>query len=113
MELLPLATEGGGYLLPKVKLKYWPLVHNLQPLVFAGIELREQLNGREPIELQIATCANAKRESGSEPAKWDPRTRETADHRAPYILSLTYCATGRSTTTRSSPRPIWTSRCGR
>ena len=87
MELLPLATEGGGYLLPKVKLKYWPLVHNLQPLVFAGIELREQLNGREPIELQIATCANAKRESGSEPAKWDPRTRETADHSAPYILA--------------------------
>ena len=87
MELIPLGTEGGGYLLPKVKLKYWPLVHNLQPLVFAGIELRKQLAGREPTEIQIATCANAKRESGSEPAKWDPRTRETADHSAPYILA--------------------------
>jgi 2-methylcitrate dehydratase len=87
LDLLPFGTEGGDYLMPQVKLKYWPLVHNLQPLVFAGIDLRQQLGDREPAEIQIFTCANAKRESGSEPAKWDPRTRETADHSAPYILA--------------------------
>src|SRR5262249_28294277 len=33
VELVPLGTEGGPYLMPTVKLKAWPLVHNLQPLV--------------------------------------------------------------------------------
>jgi 2-methylcitrate dehydratase len=87
MELDPFGPQGGGYLLPKVKMKYWPLVHNLQGLVFAGIDLREQLDGREPADIQVFTCFNAWRESGSEPEKWDPRTRETADHSAPYILA--------------------------
>ena len=27
-------------------------------------------------------------EIGSEPAKWDPRTRETADHSLPYMLAV-------------------------
>ena len=33
------------------------------------------------------TYWSAWRESGSEPAKWRPTTRETADHSAPYILA--------------------------
>jgi 2-methylcitrate dehydratase len=87
IELDAFPTEGGDYLLQTVKLKYWPLVHNLQSLVWAGIELRERLGDRVPASIHVLTCAPAWRESGSEPAKWDPRTRETADHSAPYILA--------------------------
>ena len=87
MDLEAFGTEGGQYLLPKVKLKYWPLVHNMQPLVWAGLKLRRQLAGRTATRIEVFTVSNAKRESGSEPEKWDPRTRETADHSAPYILA--------------------------
>ncbi len=87
MDLEALGTEGGEYFLPRVKLKSWPLVHNMQPLVWAGLELRERLEGRQPERIEVFTVANAVRESGSEPEKWDPRTRETADHSAPYILA--------------------------
>lgn len=84
---LELDPFGGDYYIPNAKLKYWPLVYNMQALVWAGIDLRAQLAGREIDKLEILTYWSAWRESGSEPAKWDPRTRQTADHSAPYILA--------------------------
>jgi 2-methylcitrate dehydratase len=35
----------------------------------------------------LRTSAFLRHEAGSEPAKWDPQTRETADHSLPYIFS--------------------------
>src|SRR5262249_4311492 len=40
----------------------------------------------EAIDVQIYAMAHS--EIGSEPAKWDPRTRETADHSLPYMLAV-------------------------
>jgi 2-methylcitrate dehydratase len=37
--------------------------------------------------VDIAASWAAWHEIGSEPAKWDPRTRETADHSLPYIFA--------------------------
>jgi 2-methylcitrate dehydratase len=78
---------GGDYLLPQTKTKYWPVVYNMQALVWAGIELRSRLAGRAYRKVTVYTYWSAWRESGSEPAKWRPTTRETADHSAPYILA--------------------------
>src|SRR5690606_35250136 len=35
----------------------------------------------------VQTYWSAWHESGSEPAKWDPQTQETADHSLPYIMA--------------------------
>src|SRR5581483_4930652 len=37
--------------------------------------------------LDIETYWMVYSEIGSEPAKWDPQTRETADHSLPYLLA--------------------------
>ena len=87
LTLDPFPSNGGGFLLPMAKLKYWPVVYNMQALVWAGVELRERLGSQGLEHAQVQTYWSAWRESGSEPAKWDPQTRETADHSTPYILA--------------------------
>ncbi len=42
---------------------------------------------RRSTTIDIATSRPAWHEIASEPAKWDPRTRETADHSLPYIFA--------------------------
>jgi len=82
-------TEGGDYFTPVVLLKYWPIETNGQPVVWAAQELRD----RAPLdEIETIHCdvnKFTKYEIGSEPEKWDPQTRETADHSLPYILART------------------------
>jgi 2-methylcitrate dehydratase len=80
---------GRDFYIPRAKIKYWPVVYNMQALVWAAIELRERADGRDLTSIEVQTYWSAWHESGSEPAKWDPQTRETADHSLPYIFAWT------------------------
>lgn len=89
IELPPFGTTADDFFIPRAKIKYWPVVYNMQALVWAAIELRKQVSIDEIASVDVETYWSAWHESGSEPAKWDPRTRETADHSLPYILAWT------------------------
>jgi 2-methylcitrate dehydratase len=89
IELPAFGTAGGDYYLPRAKIKYWPVVYNMQAMVWSAIQLRDSLAGRTPKQIEVSTYWSAWHESGSEPAKWRPSTRETADHSLPYILAWT------------------------
>jgi 2-methylcitrate dehydratase len=83
-------TEGGPSLTPRVQLKYWPVETNGQPVIWAALDLRKSL---QPADIQaIEVFANKFTwfEIGSEPEKWDPQTRETADHSLPYIFARAF-----------------------
>jgi 2-methylcitrate dehydratase len=88
-ELAPLPNRGGAHLTPRVQLKYWPVETNGQPAVWAALELREIAQIQELKEIEIFTSKFTWFEIGSEPEKWDPQTRETADHSLPYIFART------------------------
>ena len=77
------------YFIPRAKIKYWPVVYNMQAMVWAAIELRQKVAVKDIASINVETYWSAWHESGSERAKWDPRTRETADHSLPYILAWT------------------------
>ncbi len=79
-------AEWGTHLTDWARLKYWPVEGNLQAVVWAAIELRDRLGGGEFESVDIQTYWSAWHETGSEPAKWDPQTRETADHSMPYVF---------------------------
>ncbi len=83
----PFPAAGGDWLLPWVRLKYWPVEYNAQAGVWAALKLREQVAVGNIARIDIATYWSAWHEIGSEPAKWDPTTRETADHSLPYIFA--------------------------
>jgi len=82
--LKPFAAE---FLTPAVGLKYWPVENSAQAGVWAALKLRAMVPLDTIETIDIATSWAAWHEIGSEPAKWDPRTRETADHSLPYIFA--------------------------
>ena len=63
--------------------------HGLVELISGPIELRKQVSPDHLAGVEVQTYWSAWHESGSEPAKWDPTTRETADHSLPHILAWT------------------------
>ncbi|GGE28174.1 MmgE/PrpD family protein [Agaricicola taiwanensis] len=68
-------------------LKYWPTTYNTQASVWAALKLRDIVSWEEIDKVTLFTSRFLHHESASEPAKWDPKTRETADHSLPYIFS--------------------------
>ncbi|MBI2090084.1 MAG: MmgE/PrpD family protein [Deltaproteobacteria bacterium] len=87
--LEPFGGRGGPFRTPQVQLKYWPVEYNAQLVVWAALELRSKVDWRELTEVDIGTYKFAYSEIGSDPEKWDPKTRETADHSLPYIFAKT------------------------
>lgn len=88
-ELAPFANRGGAYLTPRVQLKFWPIETNGQPAVWAALELRAKVDPKDLRQIDVLTSKFTWFEIGSEQEKWDPRTRETADHSLPYIFART------------------------
>jgi 2-methylcitrate dehydratase len=84
-EFHPLEGEG-RFLAGKARLKYWPVESHLQPVVWAAMELGERIAVDDIASVAIATSYTSWHETASEPGKWDPRTRETADHSMPYVF---------------------------
>ena len=88
-EISSFPTEGGEFDFPSVLVKYWPLETNGQSVVWAALDLRKKITPREISEIESVEvfCDEfTKHEIGSEKEKWDPKTRETADHSLPYIF---------------------------
>ena len=88
--LQPFPDAGGEFLFNRwSRLKFWPVEYNAQICVWAARELRQRMTGAEIASIEVSTYRQAWHEIGSEPAKWDPQTRETADHSLPYIFART------------------------
>jgi 2-methylcitrate dehydratase len=69
-------------------LKYFPATANSQIGVWAALKLREEVDLKNLQGVVLHTSRFLWHESGSEPAKWNPTTRETADHSLPYIFAV-------------------------
>ena len=89
----PLPHQGGKIRFEEVQIKYWPLEASGQPVVWAALELRDKLgfSSIEEIEvIEIFCDSQGKHEIAGGPEKWNPQTRETADHSMPYIFARTF-----------------------
>jgi len=86
-ELAPFPTEGGEFHFPRVLIKYWPLETNGQPVVWAALAMREKVGAGDIDSIEVLCDEFTRFEIASEPEKWDPQTRETADHSLPYIFA--------------------------
>ncbi len=91
-DLMAFPTESGPIRFPEVQIKYWPLEANGQPVVWAALEMRKKITSADIDDIEhveIFCDSFGKHEIASEPEKWDPQTRETADHSMPYIFART------------------------
>ncbi len=88
--LEPFADEGGAFLVTTSHFKFWPVDANAQAAVFAALQLRNMLRGEQIAHIDIATYWSSWHENASEPEKWNPMTRETADHSIPYVFARAF-----------------------
>ena len=90
--ITPFPNQGGPTRLREVLIKYWPIEANGQPVVWAALSLRNQIPPEKfncIEEIEIFCDSVGKRELAMETEKWNPKTRETADHSMPYIFART------------------------
>jgi len=73
----------------KTSIKYWPAEYHSQSAIEAALFLRSQIDDRSKIKGVLIESHDASVDIiGSEPEKWKPKTRETADHSLPYITAI-------------------------
>ena len=91
------ANEGTAAMILNTSIKYWPAEYHSQSAIEAALFLRKQLvDPSTAPRTNLAQVKSMTIEShnasvdiiGSEPEKWRPETRETADHSLPYITAI-------------------------
>src|SRR3954452_18245061 len=77
-----------GFMIAKTSIKCWPVEYHAQSAVEASLALRQKIHGVAEIESGLVESHDAAVDIiGSEPEKWRPQSRETADHSLPYIVA--------------------------
>ena len=87
-QLGPLGGRGTSFAIERTNFKFFAAEYHAQaPLAMAlAVRPKIRVDAIDAIDVQIYAMAHS--EIGSEPAKWDPQTRETADHSLPYMLAV-------------------------
>jgi 2-methylcitrate dehydratase len=80
-------AQGGDFMINKTYIKFWPAEYHSQSAIDAALQLRAQIRGRKIRSIDIASFEAAVSIIGSEPEKWRPTSRETADHSMGYCVA--------------------------
>jgi 2-methylcitrate dehydratase len=80
---------GPASMILKTSIKYWPAEYHSQSAIEAALFLRKQVGDLAEVKSMTIESHDASVDIiGSEPEKWKPETRETADHSLPYITAI-------------------------
>jgi 2-methylcitrate dehydratase len=81
--------HGEDWMILQTYLKYYPADYCCQSAIDAALYLRRRIpDAREIERVDVDTFAMAVDITGSEPEKWGPTSRETADHSMPYCVAV-------------------------
>jgi 2-methylcitrate dehydratase len=81
--------KGAPAMILNTSIKYWPAEYHSQSAIEAALFLRKQVGAGVEVKSMTIESHDASVEIiGSEPEKWKPETRETADHSLPYITAI-------------------------
>src|SRR2546426_315515 len=89
---LPTVASGlsrEDFMISKTSIKFWPAEYHGQSAIEAALNLRDQIGDLSEIESILIESHDAAVDIiGSEPEKWRPATRETADHSLAYLVAV-------------------------
>jgi 2-methylcitrate dehydratase len=74
--------------------KYFPVQFDAQAAVWLGQRIRDDLKVEDIRGIEVETSEWTWKGIGSDPTKWAPTNRETADHSLPYILAVSIFSGG-------------------
>src|SRR5437764_4876231 len=81
--------EGPASMILRTSIKFWPAEYHSQSAIEAALALREEIGDPATVRAMRIESHDASVDIiGSEPEKWKPETRETADHSLPYITAV-------------------------
>jgi 2-methylcitrate dehydratase len=91
----PVALEqlGGGrepFRITATSFKFFPSQIHTQGPIGLALELRAQVPAAEIAAIRVRSYRSAVRSAATDPQKWDPQTRETADHSIPFLVATTF-----------------------
>lgn len=87
----PFELKLGGkndYMINNTYIKFWPAEYHSQSAIEAILALRPEIGDREVQSIHIGSFEAAVSIIGSEPEKWRPTSRETADHSMAYCVAV-------------------------
>jgi 2-methylcitrate dehydratase len=79
---------GPASMILRTSIKFWPAEYHSQSAIEAALFLRKQIDPEQVKSMTIESHDASVDIIGSEPEKWRPETRETADHSLPYITAI-------------------------
>ena len=87
-DLEPLGSKGSDFKVVEPGFKYFPSQIHTQAAIWMALALRDRIASDEIQSIHLETYHAAWSSAGNDPNKWDPRTRETADHSLPYLIAV-------------------------
>ena len=81
--------KNGSFKIAETYLKFFPAEIHSQTSIWAALEARKEIEKAEDIvSVEIASHEAGYTILGKDPEKWNPLTKETADHSLPYIVGM-------------------------
>jgi 2-methylcitrate dehydratase len=84
---------GGGrepFRITATSFKFFPSQIHTQAPIGLALELRTQVPAEDIDAIRIRSYRSAVRSAATDPQKWDPQTRETADHSIPFLVATAF-----------------------
>ena len=82
-------TDSPASMILQTSIKFWPAEYHSQSAIEAALHLRKEIADPGQVRAMTIESHDASVDIiGSEPEKWKPTTRETADHSLPYITAI-------------------------
>jgi 2-methylcitrate dehydratase len=85
---LRLPVSSTELIIEDIHTKIRPAEYNAQGPLDLILDLRDDVRIEDIDTIDLETYRLTVHEIGSDAAKWDPRTRETADHSLPYLMAV-------------------------
>ncbi len=87
VEIPPFDAAADGYRILSTIFKSYPSQIHTQGPIGLALELGQQVAWPNIASIRIRTYQTATSSAATEPEKWAPKTRETADHSIPYLVA--------------------------
>jgi 2-methylcitrate dehydratase len=88
VKLDPFGGPGEPFRVSGTAFKSFPSQMHTQGPIGLALELRSRVVPADIESISIHSYRMATSTASSEPEKWDPKTRETADHSIPYLVAV-------------------------
>jgi 2-methylcitrate dehydratase len=103
-----LGSKASGYMINKTYIKFWPAEYHAQSSIDAALQIRKSFmadgySWKDIAGMDMESFEAAVSIIGSEPEKWRPTSRETADHSMGY-MTVAALIDGNVTRETFSPR---------